>query len=46
MSTRDPFLECLEALKRDFPKMKYRERVKFCREYSEIALFIKLRPKV
>jgi hypothetical protein len=46
MSTRDPFAECLEALKRDFPKMKYRERVKFCREYSEIAPFIKLRPKV
>jgi hypothetical protein len=46
MSTRDPFLECLEALKRDFPRMKYRDRVKFCREYAEIAPFVKLRPKV
>jgi len=45
MSRNDPFTECLEALKRDFPKMRYRDRVKFCKQYSEIAHFIKLRPK-
>jgi hypothetical protein len=45
MSTRDPFTECLEALKRDFPRMKYKDRVRFCREYAEIAPYLKLKPK-
>jgi hypothetical protein len=31
-----PFHECMESLQRDFPKMSYKERLRYCAKYVRI----------
>jgi len=41
----DEFQECIYALSKYFRKMSYEERVKYCRQYANIATWLKLKPR-
>jgi len=40
----EEFENCMQSLSKYFRKMKHEDKVKFCRNYADIASTLKMRP--